>query len=79
MVPNGTHFALAADFKAPIRVEIERAGYSIVANIGDQSSDLQGVHAERCSCSPIPSTGFPKSHAELLFRRAGLESIFRGA
>jgi hypothetical protein len=31
MVPNGAHFASAADFKAPIRAEIERLGYTIIA------------------------------------------------
>jgi hypothetical protein len=36
-------FASAADFKGPIRAKIEQAGYTIVANIGDQASDLQAV------------------------------------
>ena len=54
MVPDGAHFASAADFKAPIRAEIEKTGYQIVANIGDQPSDLQGGHAERSFLLPDP-------------------------
>jgi acid phosphatase len=54
MVPDGAHFASAADFKAPIRIEIEKAGYIIVANIGDQPSDLRGDHAERVFLLPDP-------------------------
>jgi HAD superfamily, subfamily IIIB (Acid phosphatase) len=54
MVPDGAHFASAADFKAPIREEIEQAGYIIVANMGDQPSDLQGGHAERKFLLPDP-------------------------
>jgi predicted secreted acid phosphatase len=54
MVPNGAHFASAADFKTPIRVKIEQAGYTIVANVGDQPSDLQGGHAEKKFLLPDP-------------------------
>jgi len=54
MVPNGAHFASAADFKAPIRAKIEQAGYTIVANMGDQPSDLQGGHAEKKFLLPDP-------------------------
>ena len=54
MVPNGAHFPFAADFKAPIRAEIEQAGYTIVANVGDQPSDLQGGHAEKMFLLPDP-------------------------
>ena len=54
MVPNGVHFASVADFKAPIRAQIEQQGYTIVANIGDQPSDLQGGHAERTFLLPDP-------------------------
>jgi hypothetical protein len=45
MVPAGARFASAADFKAPARAEIERSGYTIVVNMGDQPSDLIGGHA----------------------------------
>jgi predicted secreted acid phosphatase len=54
MVPNGAHFASAADFKAPIRAQIEQLGYRIIANVGDQPSDLAGGHAEREFLLPNP-------------------------
>ena len=54
MVPNGSHFDSAAKFKAPVRVEIEQAGYRIIANVGDQPSDLQGGHAEKRFLLPDP-------------------------
>jgi predicted secreted acid phosphatase len=54
MVPDGARFASAADFKAPIRAEIERAGYTIIANVGDQPSDLLGGHAQRKFLLPDP-------------------------
>jgi hypothetical protein len=54
MVPNGAHFASAADFKTPVRAEIEREGYTIIANMGDQPSDLRGGHAERKFLLPNP-------------------------
>jgi predicted secreted acid phosphatase len=54
MVPPGARFGSAADFKAPVRAEIEAAGYAIIANIGDQPSDLLGGHAERIFLLPNP-------------------------
>jgi predicted secreted acid phosphatase len=54
MVPNGAHFASAADFKAPIRAQVERMGFTIIANMGDQPSDLHGGHAERKFLLPDP-------------------------
>jgi acid phosphatase len=54
MVPEGAHFPSAADFKAPIRAEIEQAGYKIIANMGDQPSDLKGGHAEKIFLLPDP-------------------------
>jgi predicted secreted acid phosphatase len=47
MVPNGARFASAVDFKAPVRAQIEEAGYTIIANIGAQPSDLPGGHGRR--------------------------------
>src|SRR5260370_13803048 len=47
MVPNGAHFASAVAFKTPVRIEIEKLGYTIIANMGDQPSDLIGGHAEK--------------------------------
>lgn len=46
MAPDGRHFGRASDFKAPVRASIEAKGYTIVATVGDQVSDLSGGHAE---------------------------------
>ena len=54
LVPEGRHFASASDFKAPVRAEIEQAGFTIIANMGDQPSDLAGGHAERAFLLPDP-------------------------
>jgi len=54
MVPNGAHYASAADFKTPVRMEIEHMGYTIIANMGDQPSDLRGGHAEKKILLPDP-------------------------
>jgi predicted secreted acid phosphatase len=56
---RGAHYASAADFKAPQRAAIEAAGYTIVANIGDQPSDLAGGHAERTFLMPNPFYRIP--------------------
>ena len=36
------------------KAEIELAGYSIIANVGDQPSDLLGGHSERDFLLPDP-------------------------
>ncbi|MBS0541360.1 MAG: HAD family acid phosphatase [Proteobacteria bacterium] len=54
MVPDGAHFPSASAFKAPIRAQIEQQGYTIVANVGDQPSDLAGGHAEKAFQLPNP-------------------------
>jgi predicted secreted acid phosphatase len=54
MAPEGSHFASAADYKAPEREKIERDGYTIIANVGDQKSDLVGGHAEQGFRLPNP-------------------------
>lgn len=54
MVPEGAHFTSAAEFKAPVRAAIEGEGYTIVANVGDQPSDLEGGHAQRAFLLPNP-------------------------
>jgi hypothetical protein len=59
MVPDGAHFASAVDFKTPRRIEIEQQGYQIIANIGDQPSDLIGGHAERVFLLPDPFYRIP--------------------
>jgi hypothetical protein len=54
MEPVGAHYASAADFKAPQRAKIEAEGFTIIANMGDQPSDLAGGHAERTFLLPNP-------------------------
>lgn len=59
MVPEGARFASAAEFKSPVRASIERSGYTIIANMGDQPSDLEGGHAERSFLLPNPFYRIP--------------------
>jgi predicted secreted acid phosphatase len=54
MVPNGTHFDSAVDFKTPVRAKIEQAGYTIIENMGDQPSDLLGGYSEKDFLLPDP-------------------------
>ncbi len=42
MKPIGLKVKSAADYKAPERAKIAAAGYTIIANMGDQPSDLAG-------------------------------------
>ena len=44
----------AADFKAPERKKLEDHGYTIIVNVGDQSSDLDGGFAEKTYKLPNP-------------------------
>jgi acid phosphatase len=59
LAPTGVHFASAADFKAPQRAAIEAAGYTVVANVGDQPSDLAGGHAQATFLLPNPFYRIP--------------------
>ena len=59
MEPVGAHFASAADFKAPQRAHIAEQGYTIIANMGDQPSDLDGGFAERTYLLPNPFYRIP--------------------
>ena len=59
MVPEGAHYPSAADFKAPVRAAIEAGGYTIIANVGDQPSDLAGGHAEKTFLLPNPFYRIP--------------------
>ena len=52
--PDGLTVQSAADFKAPEREKIAAEGYTIVLNIGDQQSDLDGGFAERTFKLPNP-------------------------
>jgi len=54
MEPPSSQYRSAADFKAPQREQIEQQGYTIIANIGDQPSDLDGGHAEQTFLLPNP-------------------------
>ncbi len=38
--------------KVPLRTEVEKMGFTIIVNIGDQWSDLQGGHAQDCEKLP---------------------------
>jgi predicted secreted acid phosphatase len=59
MVPEGIRYPSAADFKAPVREAIEAASYTIIANMGDQPSDLAGGHAEKAFLLPNPFYRIP--------------------
>jgi predicted secreted acid phosphatase len=59
MEPSGAHYVSAADFKAPQRAQIEQRGYTIIANVGDQPSDLDGGFAERTYLLPDPFYRIP--------------------
>ena len=59
MEPIGSHYASAADFKAPQRAKIEAEGFTIIANMGDQPSDLADGYAERTFLLPNPFYRIP--------------------
>jgi predicted secreted acid phosphatase len=52
MRPNGDESSAAQSIKTPHREAIEKMGFKIVVNIGDQWSDLTGGHAEDCEKLP---------------------------
>lgn len=56
---DGASFASLADYKTPIRAQIEAEGYSIIANMGDQPSDLFGGHGEKLFQLPNPFYRIP--------------------
>jgi len=49
------------EYKAGTRAHIESLGYTIVANYGDQFSDLQGGHAQRAVKLPNPTYYLPSA------------------
>ncbi len=59
MEPADAHFVSAADFKAPQRQAITSEGYTVIANMGDQPSDLDGGFAERTFLLPNPFYRIP--------------------
>jgi predicted secreted acid phosphatase len=52
--PDGAQFTSLADFKGPTRQKIAAMGYAIIANMGDQMSDLDGGFAEKTFKLPNP-------------------------
>lgn len=52
--PPDSHEASVAVFKTSARAKIEAQGYRIIANVGDQQSDVSGGHAERSFKLPNP-------------------------
>ncbi|PYM42507.1 MAG: acid phosphatase [Candidatus Rokuibacteriota bacterium] len=52
--PDALTTKSAADFKAPERKKLIDQGYTIIVNIGDQMSDLEGGFAERTYKLPNP-------------------------
>jgi hypothetical protein len=59
MEPQGAQYVSVADFKAPQRDLIQQQGYTIIANIGDQPSDLVGGSAEQTFLLPNPFYRIP--------------------
>jgi predicted secreted acid phosphatase len=59
MEPTGSHYVSAADFKAPQRAQIEEQGFTIIANIGDQPSDLAGGFSQQTYLLPNPFYRIP--------------------
>jgi acid phosphatase len=59
MRPPGTSTRSASDFKAPERAKIAAKGFTIIANIGDQPSDLSGGYAQRTFLVPDPFYRIP--------------------
>lgn len=59
MEPDGSRYMSAADFKAPQRELIQQRGYTIIANIGDQPSDLDGGFSQQTFLLPNPFYRIP--------------------
>jgi HAD superfamily, subfamily IIIB (Acid phosphatase) len=55
--PNGS--CTTVHYKSATRAHIESLGYDIVANFGDQYSDLKGGHADRTFKLPNPNYFLP--------------------
>jgi acid phosphatase len=59
MRPAGTTTPSASNYKAPERAKISGRGYTIIANVGDQPSDLRGGFAEKTFLVPDPFYRIP--------------------
>jgi HAD superfamily, subfamily IIIB (Acid phosphatase) len=51
---HGRDSSSVTEYKRHARIDIERKGYAIIANVGDQQSDLAFEHAERIFKIPNP-------------------------
>ena len=54
MAPAGGPGLTSEQRKTAVRAALEREGWTIIANVGDQDSDLAGGHAERAFKLPDP-------------------------
>ncbi len=54
LMPQNYHKNSASFYKTAMRKQIEKAGYDIVVNIGDQQSDLRGGYADMSFKIPNP-------------------------
>jgi predicted secreted acid phosphatase len=52
--PDSYYSRSTANYKSAIRKKITQKGYTIILNIGDQYSDLDGGYAEKCFKLPDP-------------------------
>jgi putative acid phosphatase of HAD superfamily subfamily IIIB len=68
MEPPGAQYVSAADFKAPQRGAIEQGGYTIIANIGDQPSDLDGPDTAARQTNAKQSASFDTKEAPTILR-----------
>jgi predicted secreted acid phosphatase len=59
LAPTTDTFATTAERKAAQRAALAREGWTIIASIGDQDSDLAGGHAERTFKLPNPFYAIP--------------------
>jgi hypothetical protein len=57
--PDGDTNQSVVPYKSGVRARLERNGYDIVVNIGDQWSDLAGGHADRAVKLPNPMYSLP--------------------
>jgi acid phosphatase len=54
LMPDNLKTQSAVEFKAPERKKITDLGYTVILNVGDQASDLDGGYAERTFKLPNP-------------------------
>jgi predicted secreted acid phosphatase len=63
--PDALNVGSAVEFKAPERKKLIDQGHVIVVNVGDQTSDLDGGHAEPTYTCRIPSISSPDPSRKL--------------